>query len=470
MKNRMNWMTAAFLAPLAALPAAGEMEQKPNIVVILADDLRADCIGAVNPRIHTPNIDRLAKEGVLFNNAYFMGGNFPAVCLPSRTMLMSGRTLFHLPKDIQASGNTPLVPVMSTVFRQAGYDSLYCGKNGGSSYQPGNNSFDKTVSINVRTRGRTPGKLLDVEVIETETAKCRAYAPQVVSWLAEPVRKNKPFFVFYAPSIPHDPLYPEPEDMARYAGDKRPLLPPNAAVDHKAVAGFNLRDTNIRPYEVPGMGIFRTPLDLEQWRDVLALYYAYTTTLDRHVGQIIAELERTGAFKNTIIIFTSDNGHSFSDQGLIHKESVYEQDVRVPLIVCGPGVLSGKRSDAFVYISDIFPTLCQQIGIPVPATVETKSFLPTLTAPGKPHRSTLYHAYREEMRAYRDDQYKIILFNNQRVRLFDLKADPYEMKDLSKEQPERVATMIAAAREAGKTLGEDQNAMGFWQLFDGKRP
>lgn len=467
----LNYLIAfgiTLAASIAVTTTLAADAAKPNIVVILADDLRADCIGAVNPRIHTPNIDRIARRGVRFDNAYIMGGNCAAVCTPSRVMLMTGRTLFNLPNDIYAEGNKPSLPVMSTVFRQAGYDSLYCGKHG-NTYRPANRSFDKFVNLG------HPGA-------KKKSEEEAFYASPVTSWLAAPARQDKPFFVFYAPSIPHDPLCPLPEDLARYAGDKCPPLPPNAAAQHADVAGFNLHDTNIRTFDVPGMGKFKTPLDLKQWPQVIAHYYAYTTLLDRQVGRILDELERTGADKNTIIVFTSDNGHSFADQGLIHKQSVYEQDIRVPMIVAGPGIPAGKVSDAFVYISDLFPTLCEKIGTPTPDTVRTMSFLPTLLDPAKPHRPNLYFMYanilfaqklgrdNDEMRAYRDDQYKIILFNNQCVRLFDLKADPYERKDLSKDQPGRVAAMIKQARQAGKALGEEQAKMKFWQLFDGKIP
>ena len=447
--------TLTILATLLLAPHL--LADKPNIVIILTDDLRADCIGPLNPRIHTPSIDRLAKRGVLFNNAYIMGGNSPAVCTPSRTMLMSGRTLFRLPTDIKAPGNKPSVPVMSTVFREAGYDTFYCGKHG-NTYHPADRSFDNTVFINRRA-------------CPDQVAEHRSYTTKIVAYLADPARAKKPFFIFYAPSVPHDPVCPEPEDVALYAGDKCPPLPPNAAVDHAAIAGFNLRDTNVRTYDVPALGKFKTPLQLDQWRDVLSHYYAYVTSFDRQVGRILDELDRTGAAKNTIVVFTSDNGHSHSDQGLIHKESVYEQDVRVPLIVRGPGVPADKRSDALVYLSDLFPTLCQQIGVPVPSTVQTKSFLPALTDPGKPHRPSLYHAYRDEMRAFRDAQYKIILFENHHVRLFDLNADPFERRDLSKDpaQADRVARMTTQARQAGKTLGDDPASSVFWKKLDGKK-
>jgi arylsulfatase A-like enzyme len=346
---------------------------------------------------------------------------------------------------------------MSTVFRDAGYDTFYCGKHG-NTYHPADRSFDKTVFINRRN-------------VPDQVAEHRGYTTNIVTYLANPARTKKPFFIFYAPSVPHDPVCPEPDDMARYAGKNRPPLPPNAATNHAEVAGFNLRDTNVRTYDVPGLGHFKTPLNLKQWPDVLARYYAYITSFDRQLGLILDELKRTGADKNTIIVFTSDNGHSFSDQGLMHKESVYEQDIRVPLIVSGPGIPAAQRSDALVYISDLFPTLCEQLSLPAPATVETKSFLPVILDPGKPHRSTLYHAYRQEMRAFRDGQYKIILFDNGRVRLFDLQADPFETRDLSKDhaQSERVARMTRQARQDGKALGDDPTKSPFWTKLKDKK-
>jgi len=126
-------------------------------------------------------------------------------------------------------------------FRAAGYDTFYCGKHGNTSH-PADCSFDKSVFLNAPLMRANPQQLFDDEVTAKQLADRRAYAPHVVSWLAEPARKEKPFFVFDAPSIPHDPLYPEPEDLALYTGDKRPPLPVNAARDHAAVAGFNLRD------------------------------------------------------------------------------------------------------------------------------------------------------------------------------------------------------------------------------------
>jgi arylsulfatase A-like enzyme len=207
---------------------------------------------------------------------------------------------------------------------------------------------------------------------------------------------------------------------------------------------------------VPGIGALLPPLQLDHWRNVIGQYYAMVSSFDRDVGRILDELERTGALKNTIIVFSSDNGLALSDHGLIHKSSLYEHEVKLPLIVCGPGVPAGKRSDAFVYVSDMFPTLCEMTGAPIPNTVQTKSFRTSVFDPAAPARPMLTFAYTEEMRAFRDDRYKIILYNNHIAQLFDLKTDPLEIRDLAKDSAhaQRLAAMIEQARSAFKADGD----------------
>ena len=431
---------------------ASKVSAKPNVIVILADDLRYDCIGPVNPRIHTPNIDRLAKRGMLFNNCYIAGANGAGVCQPSRTQIMSGCSPFHLPVDNAAPAkpgdkSKPSVPVMPTVFGAAGYDMLYCGKYGNTYYRA-DYAFNKHVFIDIKD-----GIHLDKG---KEVAVRRKFANPVVAYIGDAARARKPFFVFYAPSTPHDPLYCEPDCLKLYQGDNRPPLPPNAAVSHTAFAGFAQHDTNVRPYDVPGIGALKPPLLLEQWRDVIGQYYAMVSSFDRDVGRILDELERTDAITNTIIIFTSDNGLALSDHGLIHKSSLYEHDIKLPLIVCGPGVPEGKCSDAFVYVSDMFPTLCELTGVPIPQAVQTTSFSASVFDPAAPARKTLTFAYCEEMRSFRDDQYKIILNNNRVAQLFDLKADPFETRDLSKDPAhiKCLAIMIEELRSADQADGD----------------
>ncbi|MCX7411858.1 MAG: sulfatase-like hydrolase/transferase [Planctomycetia bacterium] len=472
MKHHNLRFTAAvaFVALLWGSAAQAE-PAKPNIVLILADDLRADCIGALgNPHIQTPNIDRLVNHGVAFRNCFIMGSNSPAVCMPSRTMLMSGRSLYHLPADIRANGNQPSVPVMPTVLKAAGYETFNYSKDG-NDYRPANRAFDYSYFYPGFSKKPWTWKQSD------------EYADKTIEFLRDPKRGQRPFFICLAPAVPHDPVIPNPADLARYAGDKRPPLPPNVATNHAALAGFNLIDTNCRTYDVPGLepGKFRTPLQAEQYRDMLAHYYALVTTFDTAVGRILDELDRTGAARNTIVVFTSDNGHSHGDHGLIHKQSIYDHDNKVPLIIRGPGMPAGQVRDTYVYLSDLFPTMCEWAGTPIPPTVETKSFAASITDAAKPHRQAVYTAYTTESRAYRDEEYKLILYNvtgtqARYTQLFHIKDDPFEQRNLAGDpaQAERVSGMIAHAREAGRELGEDgpdcSPGLKFWMTWDQRHP
>lgn len=460
------------IASMMSLPSVSK-DSKPNILIILADDLRADCIGALgNPYIHTPNINRLVKEGTVFSNCFIMGSNSAAVSMPSRTMLLSGRNLFNLPRDINKEGSIPTVPVMPTVMHAAGYDTYYHGKIG-NTYLPAIKAFDRSEEY-VR-----PMSLKD------QINADKTMVNQTIAYLNEPERSLRPFFIHLAPTLPHDPLYLEPEDLILYNGEKRPPLPPNAATSHIAFAGFRLRETNVRTYDVPGIGRLLAPLNLDQWRDIIARYYAMVTILDTYVGQILDELDRTGVAKNTIVIFASDNGHSLSDHGLIHKQSLYDHDNQVPLLIRGPGIPAGQVRDTYVYLSDIFPTLCEWAGMPIPKSVQMRSFSASITNPAKTHRSTLYAAYKNEIRSYRDDQYKLIFYNvagtsARYTQLFNIKDDPYEIHNLVNDpaQASRLTRMISEARQAGSELGDTSilspdkednsgfSSLPFWDEWD----
>ncbi len=443
----------------------------PNIVVIVADDLRADCIGSVNPLIRTPNIDRITQRGIQFNHCYLMGANTPAVCQPSRVMLMSGRSIFKLPMDYTVrvydhvqkrdilDAPLPCVPVVPTTIGEAGYDTYYCGKSG-NTYHLAESAFDEHVYIDIL------GNIDNLDDGE-ELHRRQHFVDPLVSYIGDASRSEKPFLAFYAPPTPHDPLYCEPDFLEYYKGDRLPPLPENAAISHEEFAGFNQDDTNVRPYEVPGVGKLAPPLDLEQWRSVIGQYYAMVSSFDLDVGRILDELERTGAMDNTIVIFTSDNGLALSDHGLIHKSSLYEHEMRLPLAVCGPGFPEGKESDAFVYLSDVFPTLCEMTGTEIPDTVDTESFLPNILDPEKPAREEAIFAYKEEMRGLRDSRYKIILYGNGHLQLFDLENDPFETRNLAGDPAHaaRIADMIAKAKQMGKQAGEGvvPNTDKFWR-------
>lgn len=191
---------------------------------------------------------------------------------------------------------------------------------------------------------------------------------------------------------------------------------------------MDVRDERLAPWP-------RTP---ETIRKHIADYYAMVTHLDAQVGRVLAALDESGHGTDTVIIFTADNGLALGQHGLMGKQSVYEHSVHVPLIISGPGIPKGKRSDGFAYLFDIFPTICEISGIPVPESVEGRSLVPVITGQKESLRNTLFFAYRNIQRAIRDERYKVIEYfvgangkGTRKTQLFDLVSDPWEMRDLA---------------------------------------
>ncbi|WP_309710379.1 sulfatase/phosphatase domain-containing protein, partial [Armatimonas sp.] len=198
----------------------------------------------------------------------------------------------------------------------------------------------------------------------------------------------------------------------------------------------------------------RTPEDTKQQ---LADYYACITGLDHHIGRIFATLKASGEWKNTIVIFTGDNGLSMGEHGLFGKQNLYEfGGMHVPCVVAGPGVATGK-SEAFVYLMDMFPTLCELGGAKIPAGVEGKSLAPILSGKKIKLREWLYTAYRNVQRAVRDDRWKLIRYPQiNKTQLFDLKSDPRELNNLA-DDPKfagKIKELMAHLAEAQAQYGD----------------
>ncbi len=155
--------------------------------------------------------------------------------------------------------------------------------------------------------------------------------------------------------------------------------------------------------------------------------------LDAQIGRVIAALEERGLMENTIIVFAGDNGLAVGRHGLFGKQNLYEHSVRVPLVFAGPGVPAGVRSDALVYLLDIYPTLCELAGVEAPDTVDGASLVPAMR--GGAGRDVLYLAYTGKHRGVRERRYKLIEYvvdgRHTVTQLFDLREDPFELHDLA---------------------------------------
>jgi arylsulfatase A-like enzyme len=154
--------------------------------------------------------------------------------------------------------------------------------------------------------------------------------------------------------------------------------------------------------------------------------------LDVQIGRILDALDRSDAAEHTWVIFAGDNGLALGSHGLMGKQNLYEHSTRVPLIIRGPNLPRGRTSPALVYLFDLFPTICQAAGVPVPPEVEGRSLLPLLRGEASTVRDSLFTAYRNSQRAIRDERWKLIRYPLvDRTQLFDLRRDPFETRDLS---------------------------------------
>jgi arylsulfatase A-like enzyme len=376
-----------------------DLTQKPNIVFILADDQRHDTIHALgNEEIHTPNLDRIANAGFHFTNAYCMGSMTPAVCLPSRTMLLTGRSVWRLPA-VEGSEAPPELVLLPRVLRDAEYVTFHCGKSSNACWY-GNAEFD----INIETKKSGPGDM-------------RLHGDHVVKFLRDHDRKQ-PFFIYLAPPVPHDPRVAPDRFVGMYEAGSLSLSP-NFMPEHPFDNGeLKIRDEQLAPW----------PRTAEEMRRHLADYYASISDLDDQVGRILETLHELNYAENTVVIFSSDQGLAVGGRhGLMGKQNLYEH-VKSPLIIAGPGIPHGK-SAALVYLYDLFPTICDLAQTKTPDVVEGMSLLPVMRGKST-GREYLFTAYRDWQRMVRERRWKLIEYHvggEHHIQLFDLVEDPDEL-------------------------------------------
>ncbi len=402
---------------------------KPNILFFFADDQRADTIAALgNKAIITPNIDNLVAQGTSFDRFYIMGGTQGAVCVPSRAMLLSGKSLFRINERLKDTITWPMV------LRNAGYETFATGKwhNGQPSLAE---SFPNARSIylgGMSNQFGTPvadvgaeGKMVNAR---TPPEHCsEVFANEAISFLKR--TGTKPFAAYIALKSPHDPRQAPKKFLEMYDSDKIPV-PANYLPQHP----FNNGELLIRDEALE-----KWPRSKSAIQKHLAEYYAIITHEDEQIGRVIATLKETGKFENTLIVFAADNGLAIGSHGLMGKQNVYEHSVRVPLVIAGPGVAKNKRNQAMCYTFDLFPTFCDAAGAESPKGMEGKSLWPVLQGKTDKHRDSIFTAYRGLMRSYREDRFKLIAYTAvNKLQLFDLDNDPDEINDISEDPQYKV--------------------------------
>jgi len=427
MISKSNLIKCAGCLSLAFLGFSCEKkDNKPNVLFILADDLRADALGCYgNKIIKTPNIDRLAENGVLFTNSYIMGGHHGAISAPSRAMLLSGKYLFNVYDKLDG------VLTIPAHFASYGYQTFGTGKWHNEktaferSFQKGKNVFLGGMSdhfnIPLCEKGED-GKL--TQPVAKKGYSTDFFTEAALDFLNNHRTENKghPFFCYIAFTAPHDPYSPRPDFIDRYSPDSI-QLPGNFMPLHPfAFDDLTVRDENLLSW----------PRQETMVKMVLADYYGLIEHLDKRIGDIISTLKKNRLYRNTIIVFTSDNGLAVGSHGLLGKQNLYEHSMRVPLIISGPGILEGKKMEAFAYLFDLFPTLSELCGLPLPDGIDGQSLLPVISGKVKEIRSSVFTAYRNTIRAVRNNEWKLIRYPARDfTQLFNLKNDPLELVNLS---------------------------------------
>jgi arylsulfatase A-like enzyme len=413
---------------------AGAASSRPNILFLFADDQRADTIAAHgNPHINTPHLDKLVASGFSFRGNYVFGGNSGAVCIPSRAMLMSGKTWFNV--DTASLKDVLLLPEL---LGENGYVTFGTGKwhNGQPSwlraFQRGSAVMFGGMSDHTKVPIRDLGP--DGKLSAERTGKkfsSELFADAVIEFVNNHDGK-RPFFAYVAFTAPHDPRQP-PLNFREPYYRKLPPLPanflPQLPFDNGMMHG---RDENLGAW----------PRTEEMIRDQLAEYYGLITHMDEQIGRILAALRQSGHGGNTIIIFAADNGLAMGSHGLLGKQCVFEHSMRVPLIVAGPGIPRGKSTTAFTYLHDLFPTLCDVLALEPPPDLEGKSLRPLWEGKQQRIRDSVFLPFMQSQRAVRDERWKLIAYPKiGHLQLFDLQADPNETTNLI-DRPEHAAQVV----------------------------
>lgn len=401
---------------------------KPNFVILLADDLRADAIHFFdNPDVKTPNIDKLAQEGFSFNRAYIMGSLVPAVCKPSRAMLLTGKSLFKVSGNKRELNNSFLFPEL---LKNAGYKTFITGKWHNNpqwiprAFSDGKNIFIGGMSshTNILLSDFDPeGKFPQAKRRAVKAFSSDIFADTAIEFLKSH-KKDTPFLLYVAFTAPHDPRTP-PEEFRKLYAPSKLRLPPNFMPQHPFNNGeMNVRDEKLAPF----------PRSPDVIRSHLADYFGMVSHLDACVGRILSALESAGLSDNTYIIFASDNGLALGSHGLLGKQNLYEHSVRVPLIIKGVDIPKGKSSNAMCYLFDLFPTICQLAKIEIPQSVEGISLINLIKGNSSALRDYIFCAYANVQRSITDGHWKLIRYTHiNKTQLFDLSSDPYEINDLA---------------------------------------
>jgi len=418
----------AVTAMTSTSSAAEAPAKKPNFVVILSDDHTYRAIGYNNPAVKTPNMDKLAAEGIRFDR-FFVAS---PICMASRASIYTGTFpqqhgtvgLFGraFAENIIRGNRFATLPA---ILEKAGYHTAFWGKS----------HLGEPTEF-----GFTEGK-------EFHDPNDEQTFSEAQKFLDREAKSGRPFVLWLTPKNPHLPLSAPQQFKDIYKDTDIKLdpnwleSPPMESIFNQGPAGaISFRDSNGAMYPRAPEGLTGgPPRNEDQMKEVIRAYYGDVSCLDEQIGTLVAQLKADGLYDNTIIIYLSDNGYFLGNHGLGNKITMHEESVRVPMFIHSPLLpVKHAKTDALASSLDIYPTILDLAGIPAPSHLMGKSLAPILKNPdGKVRDYVITECVGPPEkrpgtghRMVRTDHFKYILTSSDEEAFFDLRTDPYELKNL----------------------------------------
>lgn len=401
-------------------------DDRPNILFVFADQMHGFAMGCMgNVDVHTPNLDQMADDGVLFTNTY----SSAPVCTPYRGALFTGKYRSQTKVNDNGKALPDNYPTLADRLNDGGYRTSYVGKwhlggAGNIAVEPEfRGGFQDFIGYQCYNDYLQNVSFFDEDGEKQSFHKHRTDATTDVAIERLRGLGDDPFAMFISYQNPHYPVQPSKQYDDLYKGKNITKRPNTIDIDP-----YTVTYSPPTPNKELDMNYLRYGNDLDEY---LRLYYAMITQLDANIGRLMAELEALGLAENTIVMFTSDHGDMQGSHGLINKCTFYEESTRVPFIVKVPSGLTGITKEEVISTVDLYPTILDYCSLSVADDMEGDSFAPMTTGQEQIWKDEAFSEDRDWY-MYRKGSHKLVICTEtlEPTHFFDLEKDPYEMNNL----------------------------------------
>jgi len=432
-----------FFLSLLAINKITIAQDKPNVLFIAIDDLNdwTGCLGG-HPQAYTPNIDKLASEGLLFTNAHCQA----PICGPSRASIMTGMNPSNTgnylqigDRDIKKSNElTRKAVFLPDCFERYGYKTMGVGKlfhqgDRADSFDEYGGRFEGSGPKPEKRMNYNPAWFPEKEGgTQTDWGSYPEHDSLMpdyksAAWAIDKLNQkhDKPFFLGVGFVRPHVPFYVPQKWFDMFPADNI-ITPPYKSDDYN-----DIPEMGIRVSEAPMMPTTEWAIETGQWKDIVRAYLACVTFVDHQIGKVLQALKNSEYNDNTIIVLWSDHGYHLGEKNRFAKQAIWERDTRVPFIIKIPGGFPGINSNAPVQLVDIYPTLTDLCGLPKNTLNEGNSLAGFLEDPSMPWPYNALTFYGEGNISIRSERYRFIQYEDCSQELYDMINDPNEWINLA---------------------------------------